>query len=119
MKGAVCILFNTTFMTLHDRIKKNDFGYAFANSSSIVCKIWALTSDWEGLLVQNPDHRNEKQVLNAMIFWYKRKEDDDTLSKQAKLLRELCGPWKTKQKMGKRRIWRDWKNIIIEASIYT
>ena len=40
----MCIFFNTKFMTLHDGMKKNEFGYAFANSSS---KMWALVNDWE------------------------------------------------------------------------
>ena len=29
------------------------------------------------------------------------KQEDDVLSKQAKLLHKLCGCWKTKQEMGK------------------
>ena len=58
-------------MTLHDRMKKNEFGYAFVNSSSLACKIWALENDWEALLVCNSDHRNSKQVFNAMILWRK------------------------------------------------
>ena len=43
----MCILFNTMFMTLPDRMKKSEFGYVFANSSSLAWKIWALVNDWE------------------------------------------------------------------------
>ena len=45
MKGPMRILFNTIFMTLHDRMKKNDFGYAITNSPRLACKIWALAND--------------------------------------------------------------------------
>ena len=58
MKDPMCILFNTIFMTLHYRIKKNEFGYAFVNSSILTHKIWALANDWEALLIHNPDHQN-------------------------------------------------------------
>ena len=30
MKGPMCILFNTIFMTLHDSMRKNEYGYAVA-----------------------------------------------------------------------------------------
>ena len=43
-------------MTLHDRMKKNEFGYGFANSPSLACKIWALANDREALLIHDPDH---------------------------------------------------------------
>ena len=59
------------FMNLHDRMKKNEFEYAFANSSSLACKIWVLANDWEALLIHGPDHGNVKQVFNAMILWHK------------------------------------------------
>ena len=73
-------------MALHDRMKKNEFGYALANSSSLTCKIWALANDWEALPIHDRDHRNAKQVLNGMILWQKNtKQEDDALSKQAKL----------------------------------
>ena len=52
------------------------------------------------LLIHDPDHQNAKQVLSVLI-WHKTKQEDDALSKQAKLLRELYGPWKTKQEIGK------------------
>ena len=58
-------------MVLHDRIKKNEFGYAFANSSSLDCKIWTLANDWEAVLINDPDHQNAKRALNAMILWHK------------------------------------------------
>ena len=45
MKGPMCTLFDTIFMTLHDIMKKNDFGYVFASSFSLACKIWALVND--------------------------------------------------------------------------
>ena len=45
MKGPMCTLLNTIFMTLHDRIKKNEFGYAVADSARLACKIWALAND--------------------------------------------------------------------------
>ena len=67
----MCILFNTIFMTLHDRMKKNEFGYVFANSASLACKIWALVNDWEASLIHNPDHQNAKQVLNAVTLFHK------------------------------------------------
>ena len=38
IKGAICTLFNTIFMALHDRIMKNEFGYVFTNSSILACK---------------------------------------------------------------------------------
>ena len=69
MKGPLCILFNTIFMTLHDKMKKNKFRYAVADSPSLAFKIWALANDWETLLIRDTDHRNTKQVLSAMIFW--------------------------------------------------
>ena len=59
------------FMNLHDITKKNEFGYAVANSSNLACKISALATDWEALIIYDPDHRNAKQVLNAMILWHK------------------------------------------------
>ena len=46
MKGPICMLFKTIFMTLHDRMKNNEFGCAFANSFSLACKIWALANNW-------------------------------------------------------------------------
>ena len=97
-----CILFNTIFMTLHDRMKKNESGYAFVDSPSLACKIWVLENDWEALLICNPDHRNAKQVFNAVILWRKTqsKKMMRYLNKQ-KLLRELHGRWKTKQEIGK------------------
>ena len=55
-------------MTLHDRMRRNEFGYAFANSSDLACKIWALENDWEALLIHDP---NAKLVPNAMILWRK------------------------------------------------
>ena len=55
-------------MTLHDRMKKNEFGYAIGNSSILPCKIWALANDWETLLIRKPVHRNAKQVRNAVMF---------------------------------------------------
>ena len=39
IKGPMCILFDTIFMTLHDRMRKNEFRFAFANSSSLACRI--------------------------------------------------------------------------------
>ena len=54
-------------MTLHDRMKNNGFGFTFFDFPSFACKIWALENDWEALLICNPDHRNAKQVFNAMI----------------------------------------------------
>ena len=39
MKGPMCILFKTIFMTSYDKMKKNEFGYTFANSSRFTCKI--------------------------------------------------------------------------------
>ena len=50
-----CMLFNTMFMNLHDRMKKNEFGYAFVDSPSLACNTQALESDWEALLICNPD----------------------------------------------------------------
>ena len=90
-------------MTLHDRMKKNEFGNAFVDSPSLACKIWTLKNDWEALLICNPDHRNAKQVFNEMILCRKTntKQEDDALSKQPKFLRELYGRWKTKQEMEK------------------
>ena len=58
-------------MTLHDRMKKNEFGYAIGNSSILPCKTWALANNWETLLSRNPILRNAKQVLNAVMFWHK------------------------------------------------
>ena len=63
-----CKLFNIIFMTLHDRMKKNKFAYGFVDSTSLACKIWALESDWQTLLIYNPDHRNAKQVFIAIIL---------------------------------------------------
>ena len=60
MKGPMCILFNTIPMTSDDIMRKNEFGYAFANSSSLTCKIWALKNDWEAFLIHDPDHQNAK-----------------------------------------------------------
>ena len=57
----------TIFMALQDTMKKNKFGYAFVDSVSLSCKIWALWNDWEALLIHNPDHKDAKQVLNEMI----------------------------------------------------
>ena len=100
MKDPMCILFNTIFMTLHDRMRKNEFVYAFANSSSLACKIWGLENDWEALLTHNPDHRNAKPALND-IMAKNTKQEDDALSKQTKLLRESYGLWETKKEMEK------------------
>ena len=88
------------FMTLHDRMTKNEFVYAFANSSSLACKIWGLKNDWEALLTHNPDYRNAKPALND-IMAKNTKQEDDPLSKQTKLLRESYGLWETKKEMGK------------------
>ena len=63
------VLFNTIFITLHDRMKKNEFRYAVPDSPSLACKIWTLADDCEALLIRDPDHQNAKQVLNAMILW--------------------------------------------------
>ena len=38
MKGAICVLLNTVFTTLHDRIRKNEFGYVLTNSPILACK---------------------------------------------------------------------------------
>ena len=48
-------------MTPHDKMKKNEFEYTFANSSRFTCKIWALANDWENLLINDPDHRNKSK----------------------------------------------------------
>ena len=56
-------------MNLHDRKKKNEFRYAVAVSHSLACKIWTFANDWEALLTRDPDHRNVKQVLKAVILW--------------------------------------------------
>ena len=69
MKGPMCILFNTIFMTLHNRMKKNEFGYAVADSARLATKIWALRNDLEALLICDPYHRNAEQVFNAIILW--------------------------------------------------
>ena len=65
----MCILSNTIFMTLHNRMKKNEFGYAVADSARLTTKIWALGNDLEALLICDPDHRNAEQVFNAIILW--------------------------------------------------
>ena len=49
-------------------MKKNGFGYAFVGSPNLASKIWALENVWEALLICNLDHRNAKQVFNAMIL---------------------------------------------------
>ena len=59
------------FMVLHDRVKKNEFEYAITNSPRLACKIWALKNDWKASLIRNPDHQNEKQVLNEIILKFK------------------------------------------------
>ena len=90
-------------MTLHDRMKKNEFGYVFANSASLACKIWALVNDWEASLIHNPDHQNAKQVLNAVTLFHKTEKSKKImryLNKQNFRVRHL----KTKQEMGKWRI---------------
>ena len=46
-----CMLFNTIFMTLHDRMKNKEFEYAFVGYPSLARKIWALENDWEALLI--------------------------------------------------------------------
>ena len=71
-------------MTLYGRMKKNEYGYTFVDSPSLACKIWTLQNDWEGLLICNPDHRNAKQVFNAMILRRKtqRKKMMPYLNKQ-------------------------------------
>ena len=84
-------------MTFHDRMKKNELGYAFANSSSLFCKIWALANDWEALLIHDPDHRSKKQVRNAPILWHKTQNKKITRF----LKKQNFGHWKTKQEMGK------------------
>ena len=77
-----CKLFNIIFMTLHDRMKKNECGYGFVDSTSLACKIWALESDWETLLICNPDHRNSKQVFKCNdIIAQNTKHKHDVLSK--------------------------------------
>ena len=101
MKGPICILLNTILMTSHDIMKKNEFGYAFANSSSQTCKIWTLKNDWEALLIYNRDHQNAKQVFNAMILWHKTQNKKMIRYLNTKKWRELYGSWKTKQEMGK------------------
>ena len=55
-------------MTLHGRMKKNEFGYAVTDSCRLVCKIRVLANDWEDLLISDPDHRNAKHVVSAMIL---------------------------------------------------
>ena len=77
-----CKLFNIIFMILHDRMKKNECGYGFVDSTSLACKIWALESDWETLLICNPDHRNSKQVFKCNdIIAQNTKHKDDVLCK--------------------------------------
>ena len=34
-------------MNLHERVKKNEFGYAVAGSPSLACKILALIIYWQ------------------------------------------------------------------------
>ena len=46
-----CMLFNTIFMTLHDRMKNKEFEYAFVGYPSLARKIWAMENDWEALLI--------------------------------------------------------------------
>ena len=58
-------------MTLRERMRKNEFGYAFVDSPSLASKFWALENDWEALLICNSDHRNVKQVFNTMLLWRK------------------------------------------------
>ena len=54
-----------------------------------------------------------------IMAWY-AKQEDDALSKQAKLLSKLNGCWKTKQEMRKWYIdWRKWNYPLIEGSLYT
>ena len=51
--------------------QKEEFGYGFVNSFSLACKIKGLENEWEDELVCNLDHRNAKQVFNAIILWRK------------------------------------------------
>ena len=94
-------------MTLHDRIKKNEFGNAFVDSPSLACKIWALKNDWEALLICNPDHRNAKQVFNEMILWRK------TQSK--KMMRYLNNQNFCVSYMDVGRQSKKWKNDVLNG----
>ena len=57
-----CILFNTIFITLHDRMRR--MGLVCIHW---FCQSWETENDWEALLIYNPDHRN----ANAIILWRK------------------------------------------------
>ena len=101
----MCIVFNAIFITLHDRTKKNEFGYAFANSSSLGSKIWPLANDWKALLIHDPDNRNAKQVLNAMILWHK--------TQNKKMMRHLNKQYFCVSSMNVGRKSKKWKNAIL------
>ena len=106
-----CILFNTTFMTLHDRMRKDELGYEFVDFHNLAWKLWALESDLGGGGAMQSFQCND-------IMAYNTKEEDDVLSKQAEFLCELYGRWKTKQEMGKWRTeWREWHYPFMVVSI--
>ena len=49
-------------------MKLNENGYAIRYSRKLACTIWALSNDWESLLIWNSACRNVQQVLADMVI---------------------------------------------------
>ena len=68
-KGPISDLYNVIFMTLHDVMKVNEYGYAMTKSKVLATKIWYLANDWEALVLRGSDYRNPKQVMFGMNIY--------------------------------------------------
>ena len=72
--GPLCVLYNAIYLTLHDTMSKNEYGYAGTDSKSLGNKIVSLAYDWEALLLREPMFRSAKQVINGMVVWRKTQD---------------------------------------------
>ena len=110
MKGSTFI-----FMTLHERMKKNKFGYP---SSNLVWKIWGLANDWEALIIHNPDHQNANKFSMQWYYDIKYKTRRWCVIYTNKSFAWVIWALEDKARNEKTTYWwRDWHNPQIEGSL--
>ena len=123
-KGPHCVLYNVIYLSLFERIKINDDGYASTKSSNLNSKIWSLASQWEGLLLKSPDYCNPMQVLSGITIYRltQSKEIIQYLSKMNNCIsyddiRKQIKCWDDMIKLGERRSSKLRKHLTTHSSI--
>ena len=59
-KGPLSILYNVIYLSMYQRCKYNEYGYAITDSPNISNKIWSIASDWSSLIT---GLRSPKQII--------------------------------------------------------